>query len=107
MTNSAQDYITIYSGATSLTAAANARSDRYLLTIFSNKNLSFLLHESIYFFRWCGGLLEPSTTHITVLSARLPFHLLVSFDGTEVDNPATAYENSKGFYLYYSQTACS
>ena len=49
VTNSAQDYITIYSGATSLTAAANARSDRYLLTIFSNKNLSFLLHASIYF----------------------------------------------------------
>jgi len=79
-----QDYVIIYSGASSLTE--NTRYDR-----------------------WCGGLLadpSPSTTAITVYSDKLPFQLLVSFDGTERDNPSTTYENSKGFYLYYSQTSC-
>ena len=59
--------------------------------------------------RFCGSLLlySAGTTAQTVKSNKHPFQVGVNFDGTELDEDSPAgTEWSKGFYLYYSQTAC-
>ena len=59
--------------------------------------------------RFCGSLLvyTAGTTGQTIKTQKMPFQVGVSFDSTELDedNPAGT-EWSKGFYLYYTQTAC-
>ena len=60
--------------------------------------------------RFCGAVLNldsGSTASATVYTNKMPFHVGVVFDGTELDAPpTTSTEYSKGFNLYYSQTAC-
>lgn len=59
--------------------------------------------------RFCGSLLvnTAGTTGQTIYSQKHPFQVGVNFDGTELDEDSPAgNEWSKGFYLYYSQTAC-
>ena len=59
--------------------------------------------------RFCGSLLvyTAGSTGQTILAQKMPFQVGVNFDSTELDedNP-TGYEWSKGFYIYYTQTAC-
>ena len=76
--------------------------------------------DSANFNRFCGSLLSvntitttsdsgygTSTTEATVHTQRTPFQVGVVFDGTELDEDSPAgTEWSKGFYLYYKQTAC-
>lgn len=60
--------------------------------------------------RFCGGIMRASAaiaTVATVFTSKMPFHVGVVTDGTELDSPpATTTEYSKGFQIYYSQTAC-
>ena len=73
--------------------------------------------------RYCGGYFGSAPASVTVKTEKIPFHMTVSFDGSEqVQNnnyfiifnnflpqdpgPAT-YEYSKGFYLYYKQGECT
>ena len=65
--------------------------------------------------RYCGNHLEawnpplPQTSSgagTTVYSTYMPFQLGVVFDATELDT-ATDAELSKGFNIFYQQTACS
>ena len=65
------------------------------------------------FERFCGSLLTNAigTTTGSVCQSKSPFRVGVTFDGTEVDvvppsPPAVTVEYSKGFYIYYTQTAC-
>ena len=59
--------------------------------------------------RFCGSLLvhTAGSTGQTIKAKKMPFQVGVNFDSTELDedNPAGT-EWSKGFYLYYTQTAC-
>ena len=59
--------------------------------------------------RFCGSLFlyTAGTTAQTVKTQKMPFQVGVNFDSTELDEDTPAgTEWSKGFYLYYSQTAC-
>lgn len=60
--------------------------------------------------RFCGSYLNldpTSSAQATVYTSKLPFHVGVVFDGTELDDPtAPSTEYSTGFNIYYSQTAC-
>jgi len=60
--------------------------------------------------RFCGSVLNldsGTTTSATIYTNKMPYHLGVVFDGTELDAPPTpSTEYSKGFNIYYSQTAC-
>jgi len=81
-----QDYIIIAGGGA--TADANTNFDRF-----------------------CGPRLNldaASTIAAAILTNKMPFHLGVVFDGTELDvtTPAALTENSKGFEISYTQTAC-
>jgi len=63
------------------------------------------------FDRFCGGALSSIAGPITgpavptVYTNKMPFQIGVVTDGTELD-ATDANEWSKGFYIYYSQTAC-
>ena len=60
--------------------------------------------------RFCGGVLggPGATTTITIYSNKLPFNMIVRFDGTEYDpSPPTTAENSLGFYLHWALSACT
>ena len=59
--------------------------------------------------RFCGSLLvhTAGTTAQTIITQKMPFQVGVNFDGTELDEDSPAgTEWSKGFSLYFSQTAC-
>ena len=62
------------------------------------------------FDRFCGNVLNfdaTSATLVTVFTSLMPYRVGVVFDGTELDDPTTpSVEYSKGFNIYYSQTAC-
>jgi len=59
--------------------------------------------------RFCGSLLAEAagTTTSSVCTSAMPFMVGVKTDGTEVDGTSPdVTEYSKGFYIYYTQTAC-
>ena len=60
--------------------------------------------------RFCGNFLNldpTSTASATIFTSLMPYRVGVVFDGTELDDrPGTFSEYSKGFSLYFSQTAC-
>ena len=60
--------------------------------------------------RFCGNVLNldpTSSAIVTIFTSLMPYRVGVVFDGTEVDTrPGSSTEYSKGFSLYYSQTAC-
>ena len=62
------------------------------------------------FDRFCGTLMSVTnagTSAITIYTNRMPFQVGVITDGSELNDPAPGTsESTKGFNLYYSQTAC-
>jgi len=57
--------------------------------------------------RYCGGYFGSAPASVTVKTEKIPFHMTVSFDGSEQDPGPATYEYSKGFYLYYKQGECT
>ena len=64
--------------------------------------------------RFCGGVLggPGATSTITIYTLKLPFNMIVHFDGTEYDPssgtpPTVTVENSLGFYLHWEQSVCT
>jgi len=63
--------------------------------------------------RFCGGLLaaDGGTSTITIYTQKLPFNMIVNFDGTETDpispTPTAYTENSLGFYMHWKQSTCT
>ena len=60
--------------------------------------------------RFCGNFLNldpASSAIVTIYTNLVPYKVGVVFDGSEVDTrPGTSSEYSKGFSIYYAQTAC-
>ena len=60
--------------------------------------------------RFCGNFLNldpTSSAIVTIYTNLVPYVLGVVMDGYEVDTrPGSSTEYSKGFSIYYSQTAC-
>jgi len=62
------------------------------------------------FDRFCGSLFsttDGSTTGATIFANKQPFQVGVFMDGNEANPSSSVAESSVGFYLYYTQTACT
>ena len=91
-----QDYVLVYSAAASPTAVGTNRYDVILIIFF------IIIIIIIRWDKMCGAYWGVSgNPGITVYSTKLPFQLLVNFDGTEVESFSRyIYRSICIIYLY-------